>query len=297
MSLKRDNREVSEVDQTDGNVAFTLIELLVVIAIIAVLAAMLLPALNKAKEQANTTVCKSNLRQIGIGMRLYVDEYQVYPPTGHFWPATEQIGSYWYNELAACTITWPQAGFPRTNLPSGIYMCPSFAKLVNLYPTGSYSYLDGYGYNSSYAYNFTGTGRYGALDGRPVHGLGGEVVFEGGRKVLDVPPSKDTDVLAASDMIAVGDGWIFSLAVPPNGARIYTEPWLGFAYSIDQSRGWGQWQQTQELLHRGRSDVLFCDGHVERIKFQDLYSLRDDRLSRWNTDHQPHKEGVPGFGP
>jgi len=77
--------------------AFTLVELLVVIGIIAVLVAMLLPALNRAKQQAYTVQCLSNMRQLGAVLFIYCADHQGMLPYSYIWSNAAQAAGTVYD--------------------------------------------------------------------------------------------------------------------------------------------------------------------------------------------------------
>lgn len=103
---------------------FTLIELLVVIAIIAILIALLLPAVQQAREAARRSQCRNNLKQIGLGMQNYHDNYKCFP-----------VGQF-----SCCWGTWIVGTLPYIDQE------PLFKKWYarNMYdlPAGGYRYSD-----------------------------------------------------------------------------------------------------------------------------------------------------------
>ena len=229
-------------------IGFTLIELLVVISIIAILAAILFPVFARARENARRASCQSNLKQIGLGMMQYSQDYDEKLPPGN--DTVEHVGCGWGGQL-----------FPYIK-SSQIFTCPSDSFSPTIVGNATISY----GYNSAIP------------DITPGYGINGAIAqFNATAKTVLLFEVQGYEALVnnpegyGSNVTPAGSGldtkiWVWNFEV--KGA--YATGLMGGRAGTIGSTG-GHFL-AQNGRHLEGSNFLMVDGHVKWLKGSNVSS-------------------------
>jgi len=249
--------------------AFTLIELLVVIAIIAILAAMLLPALAKAKQKAKQSGCINNLRQIGIALVMYADNYNQYPAC---YDAGKSL--YVWQPRLLSLMGNNRAAFSCPAARSESYWDTNVNNTV-VQAVGEDGKLDPYGIKNTTRFSL-GYNDWGLKNTyNPPLGMGADV---------GTTPVKETMIRKPVEMIVLGD---VRSDLPAINFNANLDPVIGDAPDNNTSTH----AQCPSNRHNYRTDFVFADGHVESPKRNDVIDpTKIEWRARWNNDNDPHTE-------
>ena len=217
------------------------------------------------------------MRQLGQGLQEYVSESHKYPL---FVDSKFTTNGTPYDSITWIETLGNQFGYDhhtKTNFWNrDVWLCPGVRSTGVLK-----SQFSSYGYNA-----------FGIGEDMKSLGLGGTygsahmVPYPSGfsgSATFDVKPAIiDSLVVSPSDMMAIGDGFYGS------GDQIYSG--LDMLWRHKAAGGFFN-AVTALARHQGKANVVFCDGHVESPTLQFLFAdTSDAALSRWNRDHQPHRE-------
>ena len=247
---------------------FTLIELLVVISVIALLLSVLMPALNKTKEQAKSVICISNLKQMHLGVVLYARDNNDKPfdydysrglylqrmvnyldkiEKIRYCPSTK-VGR---SEGAADLGRWPDLAFGTARMTWWEFFIPN--------PNEDGKLTQEYG---SYAYNGW---MYTELSDGVVGTSTEEKVFEN----MNASPGGNIPLIMDSTFL---DIWPLDTDTPSPEIDLYI----------------GEWPPSMGLLwidrHNMRCNTVFLDGHTVGIHLDDLWKLKWHKQFKYRSD-------------
>lgn len=258
-----------------------MIELLAVIAIIAGLAALLLPAVFAVKSRAREASCANRLRQMGLGLQMYVHDHEGWYPPGRGRSDGSETNGYdtrfwWGKLLPYYPIRWTDPA----------YHCPGYKGAITQVTDNH-----GYGPLGSYAYNPRGVyppvGLYSGigLPGQKFWGLGATVtVVIGGSKRIG-STTHESVIKVPSEMLAIAESRFVSPEVNeiPGGETELVCGFLGSYKGAMSEFAFG------EKRHGKNYNQLYCDGHVGAMDPRILFNPTNS-AALWNYDHEPHPE-------
>jgi prepilin-type N-terminal cleavage/methylation domain-containing protein/prepilin-type processing-associated H-X9-DG protein len=274
------NRNCQIILIRDYRAGFTLVELLVVIAIIGILAALLLMAISQAKARVKQIQCANNVRQLGLALQEFRTDHNFYPPLLD--PSDRSENRYWKNALGYEMDTHHNHDY----YPKGVWHCPAAYRpsnsIWNLHKDWGY---DDYNYNA-YGLGSWWTSTNNSL-GLAEHWLS-DLPNQPSRPTPRVSESK---VASPSEMLAIGDALFGNPSFIVDG-QIFGRASDGVVSSFVFSEyDYSESTKRAYARHQGRANVVFCDGHVESPTLKYLFAdTSDEALSRWNRDHQSHRE-------
>jgi prepilin-type N-terminal cleavage/methylation domain-containing protein/prepilin-type processing-associated H-X9-DG protein len=244
--------------------AFTLIELLVVIAIIAILAAILFPVFAQAREEARQTTCASNLKQLGLGMTMYAQDWDEHLLGFGF-------GNGYGRKSPGDFVYW-QAILQPYMKNRGVTLCPSlkvnygsptwFSCLDNIDVTCKNAKCSQCDWNVSYAVNAINT--WSAVKWKDCKGAACTQAHfgPGDRTMAEVQDPSGTIYITDA---SIPDIWNDGHLGVPHGSNLFN------------------WGAARKPTHMGNFNVTFVDGHVKVMRLgqalPNVWTIQDDKAA------------------
>jgi prepilin-type N-terminal cleavage/methylation domain-containing protein len=268
---------------------FTLIELLVVIAIIAILAAILFPVFAQARAKARATTCLSNVKQLGLGVLMYAQDYDESLPLAVTGVQTNDSATFWWNGNApansqavwqnsvqpyiksygmmVCPENFLTNSNPLTNLDFGLnFGMPPVSAIHGVANWGDSYYTQPYGSGPVAQWN-------GLVGIGPNNGAGWQAAAN-----TPAPSLGLAAIASPADMVMVSDASESSWWGVPFGPGAYDTAFFGYCvtwYAEYKQQRFGPIARHQQVnktpcsairLSQGSIQTVFADGHAKNLQ-------------------------------